>query len=252
MEPQKQIEDATLCELDSEALMVFAEELRRQNDALQARVKELEAWKAQALAVEAEWDPQAVARALDIPLGASIRACILPGIQGLQAHMKELGKALTASEAWRQDAALGLGESRNKRIAELERWQWDNMKKWLGILGWGCMTPTQEECLILIDAALESSMLQNRVSEWQEDTFGFAQTIPGIDAHLVKEFRELLEATTEEAQREECADILILLMGRAHKMGFDLLTETERKLAINRKRTWGQPDAQGVIEHTRS
>lgn len=75
-----------------------------------------------------------------------------------RARIKEVEEELATSEAWRKDAALGLGESRIKRIAELERWQWDNMKKWLGIIGWGSMTPTQPECLVIIDAALQQSV----------------------------------------------------------------------------------------------
>lgn len=71
---------------------------------------------------------------------------------------KELDNRLVIAESWRNDAALGLGEKRNKRIAELEQWQWDNMKKWLGIIGWGSMTPTQPECPTLIDAALQQGV----------------------------------------------------------------------------------------------
>lgn len=48
------------------------EEIERLN----ARIAELEAWKESALAVEREWDAQAVARMLNVPLGASIRSAI--------------------------------------------------------------------------------------------------------------------------------------------------------------------------------
>lgn len=50
---------------------------------------ELQAWKDSAMAVEAEWDPQAVARVLGLPLGVSVRAEILPGIRKLAAERDE-------------------------------------------------------------------------------------------------------------------------------------------------------------------
>ena len=40
---------------------------------LKERIAELEAWKEGELRVESEWDVQAVARALKVPLGARIR-----------------------------------------------------------------------------------------------------------------------------------------------------------------------------------
>lgn len=93
--------------------------------------------------------------------------------------------------------------------------------------------------------------LQNKIHRWRVKTFGANQTISGIDNHLVKEFKEFQEAKTAENQAEEMADILILLMGRADLMGIDLMAEAEKKLIINRRRTWGTPDGQGVIEHIR-
>ncbi len=88
----------------------------------------------------------------------------------------EMYNRLVIAESWMNDAALGLGEKRNRRIAELEQWQWDNMKKWLGIIGWGSMTPTQPECPTLIDAALQQGVedakrvdtLEARVKELEE------------------------------------------------------------------------------------
>lgn len=57
---------------------------------LLTRVRELEAWKAQQLAVENEWDAQAAGRLLGVPLGQSIRAAIRPGIEKLQQRVAEL------------------------------------------------------------------------------------------------------------------------------------------------------------------
>jgi NTP pyrophosphatase (non-canonical NTP hydrolase) len=93
--------------------------------------------------------------------------------------------------------------------------------------------------------------LQKRIGKWQAKTFGPIQSIQSVDAHMVKEVGELLDAPTPEDQAPEMADIVILLMGRATLMGIDLLAEVEKKFAINQTRTWGQPDAQGIIEHKR-
>jgi hypothetical protein len=37
----------------------------------------------------------------------------------------------------------------------------------------------------------------------------------------------------------------------AHLMGYDLLDEARKKMVKNRKRKWGEPDKNGVIEHLR-
>lgn len=78
--------------------------LRQRAEALQARVTELEAWKASALAVESEWAPQEVAKLLDLKLGTSIRAGIAPAIKQLQARVTELeGAYKFISDSLRQE-----------------------------------------------------------------------------------------------------------------------------------------------------
>jgi hypothetical protein len=57
---------------------------------LEAKVKELEQWKSEQLQVEEVWDVQAVARELNIKLGAKIRSNILPGIIKLKQRISEL------------------------------------------------------------------------------------------------------------------------------------------------------------------
>lgn len=60
-------------------------------------------WKAEQLAVESEWDAQAVGRLLRVPLGQSVRAAIQPGIEALQRRVAELkGQAcvLRAALEW--------------------------------------------------------------------------------------------------------------------------------------------------------
>ena len=93
--------------------------------------------------------------------------------------------------------------------------------------------------------------LQKRISAWQKATFGDHDSTYGIDNHLIREFKEMLEAESTAHQAEEMADIVILLLGRAEHLGIDLISEVERKFAINQTRTWNKPDAHGVIEHNR-
>lgn len=56
-------------------------------------VKELEnlkRWKEEQLEVERSWDVQAVAEALELPLGTLVRPAILPGIEKLKAEVRRL------------------------------------------------------------------------------------------------------------------------------------------------------------------
>lgn len=48
------------------------------------KCNDLEEWKQQQLVVESEWDVQAVGKALNIPIGASIRKGILPAVERLK------------------------------------------------------------------------------------------------------------------------------------------------------------------------
>lgn len=62
--------------------------------------------------------------------------------------------------------------------------------------------------------------------------------------HLRREAVELADAPHDT---EEMADVFLLL---AHLSdGHDLAGAVSRKLAKNRARKWGQPDADGVVEH---
>lgn len=67
-------------------------------DALLAEITALRAWKAEALAVEATWDEQAVAKALNMPLGTNVRAAILPGITALRSAAEKAREALASIE----------------------------------------------------------------------------------------------------------------------------------------------------------
>lgn len=57
---------------------------------LRAENEELRAWKASALAIERTWDEQEVGRLLGLPLGASIKSAIEPGLRRVLAMQEEL------------------------------------------------------------------------------------------------------------------------------------------------------------------
>lgn len=65
--------------------------------------------------------------------------------------------------------------------------------------------------------------LQVRAGIWQSETFGSSQTNLGMFAHARKEVDEIRNATSPENLREECADLLLLLMGLAERHGFTLV-----------------------------
>lgn len=95
--------------------------------------------------------------------------------------------------------------------------------------------------------------LQIRVNAWQSDTFGHLNTFHNIREKLAEEISELASAiwpdvgTFPDPARpvshrakiaEESADVVIVLMGLARNQGFDLLSEVEKKLEINKARQW--------------
>jgi NTP pyrophosphatase (non-canonical NTP hydrolase) len=94
---------------------------------------------------------------------------------------------------------------------------------------------------------------QNRVGMWAESVF--TRATPGsIVAHLRREVEELGAAThlgPWEDEVEEAADCLLLLLHLAHKRGYSLLAAATAKFGENQQRRWGQPDAEGVVEHVR-
>lgn len=87
--------------------------------------------------------------------------------------------------------------------------------------------------------------ITKEINEWQAQVFKKA-TADSAARHLLREAKELVE---EPENGEEMADIFLLLAGVAYLSGVDLESEIEKKMAINRARTWREPDAEGVVEH---
>lgn len=93
--------------------------------------------------------------------------------------------------------------------------------------------------------------LQKEIGEWSCATFP-GSVLLGSGEHLTREVSELfdeIEIQNAAGIQEEAADCAILLLGIAHRSGFDLEAAIEKKMAINRLRTWGAPDVRGVVEH---
>lgn len=88
--------------------------------------------------------------------------------------------------------------------------------------------------------------IQHEVGTWGDRTFP-ASTSNSVIAHFLREVKEFVD----EPSPEEAADCLILLLHHAHKNGYSLNRALKDKFAVNRARTWGMPDAQGVVEHVR-
>lgn len=85
------------------------------------------------------------------------------------------------------------------------------------------------------------------VVAWGRETFP-SSTDQSKIAHLRKEVDELAERPMDGT---EMADVLMILAHLAAAHGVDLTTTVKHKLAVCRTRTWGQPDAAGVVEHVR-
>lgn len=93
------------------------------------------------------------------------------------------------------------------------------------------------------------------ITEWQKATFGQATTLSKLK-HLSHEVIELFESVEykfdDKDIRHEFADCFFLLFGAAaaHGMSYeDVCAAIDEKFEINKKRKWGKPDANGVVNH---
>ena len=86
--------------------------------------------------------------------------------------------------------------------------------------------------------------LQHLIGHWQRNTFP-SNTKDSVLVHLAKEVKELQEGHDPS----EAADCLFMLIRHAELEGYSLEDELWKKFQINKKRKWGAPDKDGVIEH---
>lgn len=96
---------------------------------------------------------------------------------------------------------------------------------------------------------------QQTISEWAEETFGPVSSNARVAARANEEMAELLRALTADDSNpqaaNEMADVLIPLFRLADRMGFDLLGEVDKKMAVNRAREW-HLDGSGHGYHVRA
>jgi len=91
--------------------------------------------------------------------------------------------------------------------------------------------------------------LQDEVAIWSIKTFGSSRPPSAPLNHLIKEVKEVIDAPHD---RMEFADCFLLILDAASKAGINteqLLTAAFKKLEINKKRQWGEPNKNGVVEH---
>ena len=91
------------------------------------------------------------------------------------------------------------------------------------------------------------------ITQWQKQTFGQATPLSKL-AHLSQELTELCDAIhyNFSDKRLEFADCFFLLFGAAAADGMtyeDICDAISEKFEINKKRKWGKPDANGVVNH---
>ncbi len=99
----------------------------------------------------------------------------------------------------------------------------------------------------LMAADYRLGRLAREINAWATATF------PGTNERSKAEHlrREAAELAAKPTDTEEMADVFILLANLTGYLGVDLAAAVEAKMAKNRKRKWGAPDAQGVVEHVR-
>lgn len=96
------------------------------------------------------------------------------------------------------------------------------------------------------DSSLEALVAE--IAAWGAVTFP-ESTAESTFRHLQKEMRELRDADVWDPL--EMADMFHLLVQLARVTGDDLAVNIRRKFAINKRRKWQSPDAEGVVEHVR-
>lgn len=90
---------------------------------------------------------------------------------------------------------------------------------------------------------------QDTICAWTEATFGTASSNVRVAARANEEMAELLRALSTDDNHpkavEEAADVVIILYRLAHRMGKNLHTEIDAKMAINRAREWKVTNGHG-------
>ena len=105
----------------------------------------------------------------------------------------------------------------------------------------------------LMKLATKLDALVQDQSRWSQATFGTDQERGPLGAlrHLEREAREAQEAPTNQ---DEYADCFLLILDAARRAGMtplQLVEAAQRKMAVNRSRTWPRPVDDQPVEHVR-
>lgn len=101
----------------------------------------------------------------------------------------------------------------------------------------------------------ENEENQATICNWADQTFGKANVTSSYK-RVLQEFEELQEAFHAPGiynpgkLAAECADVLITLYRLAEVIGCDLHDEVDKKMRINRNRTW-KSNGDGTGQHVR-
>jgi NTP pyrophosphatase (non-canonical NTP hydrolase) len=93
---------------------------------------------------------------------------------------------------------------------------------------------------------------QSGIASWAAETFGVSTPMRAA-TRMNEEVAELLSKLSipdSDPQKihEECADVMIVLCVLAARLGFDLMEEVQKKMAVNRARKW-KLDGSGCGQH---
>lgn len=103
----------------------------------------------------------------------------------------------------------------------------------------------------------EVRLLIAELARWSDATFTDHRDPERTLVHLQREVTEALVAVRHELDDVafEFADLFMLVVDAARRYGLEwdeLLWYVQAKHEINLQRTWGKPDADGVVEHVRT
>lgn len=111
---------------------------------------------------------------------------------------------------------------------------------------------TLQELITLLENGQSLRNKQKSITEWSDQTFGDKSPLQ-IATRMNNEVAELLTGLANkpdaiEHHAGECADVLIMLLQVAEKLGVDIEAELDRKMHVNRNRKWAV-NAAGKAQH---